>query len=104
MNYFKRFNDWNNKYKDLSVSAEQYTIIKNILKEADEEVRKQQIEISVIEKENDKNERISKKLIDYVSLKNQEYKFLLFKYRMIIVGITLIIIVYGSIVYFLFKQ
>ncbi len=36
--YFKTFDEWNNKYKDLSVSAEQYTIMQILLKEADAEV------------------------------------------------------------------
>ncbi len=38
MSYFKKFEDWNTKYNHLSVDVEAYTIIKDLLTSADEDV------------------------------------------------------------------
>ena len=35
MDYFERFDEWNNKYPEQSVTAEQYTYIKSLLEDAD---------------------------------------------------------------------
>ncbi len=103
MNYFKTFNDWNTKYKDLSVSAEQYTIIKNILTKADQEIKNQQLEVIDTNREKEKNARIIQVLIASIAEQEDKYNNLLLKYRIISIGTILIAITYGSILYFLFK-
>ena len=39
MSYKKKFDEWNTKYKHLSVTAEQYVIITELLEEADEHIK-----------------------------------------------------------------
>ena len=40
MNYFKQFDEWNNRYPEFSVKAEQYTYIKSLLEHADKDTKK----------------------------------------------------------------
>ena len=40
MSYFKQFDEWNNRYPEFSVKAEQYTYIKSLLQHADQDKEK----------------------------------------------------------------
>jgi hypothetical protein len=96
MSYLKQFNEWNAKNKHLSVSAEQYTIIKRILFNADE--TKNNLE-KTIDNKNKSIEKLKEILLKKIEMINELKQYL----YILSGGLIIIIITYGTVVYFIIK-
>ena len=92
MDFFKKFDNWNTRNKDMSVTAEQYTIIKTILEQADFMFEEQEKKIS----------GYNFKMQEYeLRLSNKEQIIKDLQHYLIILslGLIAITITYGSIIY-----
>ncbi len=71
MSYFKQFDEWNNRYPEFSVKAEQYTYIKSLLEHADKDTKKLNERLAYyINSETD----ISEILTNTINILEQKYK------------------------------
>jgi hypothetical protein len=92
MNFFKKFDDWNTRNKDMSVSAEQYTIIREILEDADSIIQATKREII-------RDDAIITACKSSLSEKDDIIKDLQHYLIILTFGLIVIIVTYGSIIY-----